>query len=98
MLGYISATAGDRFVVSGNLISSSTQNTAWSTGLAELHFDTGGSHLLSVNGNDMGMNAAGFIDNFAWDTLELGGNQQLVLEDGNAGEYRTVLYMCINCC
>ena len=30
------------------------------------------------------MNSAGFIDNFAWGTLELGANQQLVLEDGNA--------------
>ena len=29
--GYLQAAAGDRFFVSGNLISSSTQSTAWST-------------------------------------------------------------------
>jgi T5SS/PEP-CTERM-associated repeat protein len=84
--GYLVGSSGDRFLVSGNLSNTSTQNSKWSTSNSELHFKTGTStqHTLSITGADDGNVPAGYSNNFAWGTLALDSGQSLTLQDGNA--------------
>jgi hypothetical protein len=96
--GVIQAAAGDRYVVEGGFLNSSTQNTAWNTSGAILAFAAGGAsalHTLALAGADLGAGAAGYQNNFAWNTLALDANQSLTLTDGisaaNVAFYTDVL-------
>ena len=96
--GVIQAAAGDRYVVEGGFLNSSTQNTAWNTSGAILEFAAGGAsalHTLALAGADLGTGAAGYQNNFAWNTLALDANQSLTLTDGtgaaNVAFYTDVL-------
>lgn len=87
--GYLVGGAGDRFLVSENFVSHSTANTLWETSSAELIFPSGpvgpaNAHEFYLTGADLGLNMAGFINNFAWGTLSLEYGQWVVLVDGNA--------------
>lgn len=84
--GYLVGGVGDRFLVSGDLVSASTSNTNWSTEQATLIFRTGADaqHSLSLTGNDYGSTASGFAENFAWGRLEIALDNAVTLVDGNA--------------
>jgi hypothetical protein len=84
--GYLVGGAGDRFFVSGDFISSSTQDTLWTTQEAYLEFRTGFDtlHAFHVTGADLGGVEAGYVDNFAWQTLHVAAGNSLELFDGNA--------------
>ena len=61
--GYLVGGAGDVFDITGNLISTSAQNTEWSTGQATIEFGnvSGGStgHTFDLTGQDLGATLAG---------------------------------------
>ena len=38
---------------------------------AELIFHGGGTHAMTVPGDDLGMSSDGYLDNFAWGILRL---------------------------
>jgi hypothetical protein len=75
---------GDRFFVSGDLISASTAADRWDTQLAELILQGAGVHDVSVNGDDLGITFDGYDNNFAWGKLLLGAGNRLALQDGDA--------------
>jgi len=84
--GYLVGQADDRFFVSGDFLSASTQNTSWSTAEAYLEFRTGADalHDFQLTGANRGPRAFGYRDNFAWGTLHLAPGNSLTLQDGNA--------------
>jgi hypothetical protein len=84
--GALIGGVGDRFFISGNLISFSTKNQLWQTRAAELHLEGNGEHLLSVNGLDLGDGGQGYVHNFAWGALYLGSGQGLTLINGSGSE------------
>ena len=65
--GYLVGGAGDVFIVDGSLDNASTQKTLWSTNDATLEFAGAGVHDFTTTG----VAGAGFLDNFAWGTLDL---------------------------
>ena len=79
--GATTAGTGDLIVVTGNFLNNSTQNTRWNTALAELEF-LGGTHTMDVAGTDFGASTAGFNNNFAWNILQLGSTDKLILGKG----------------
>jgi hypothetical protein len=74
---------GDRFFITGDLRSTSKAKSSWQTELAELHLIGGAEHVMSIAGEDLGVSFDGFVNNFAWGALMLGGGDELVLEDAN---------------
>jgi len=84
--GAIKAEAGGAYVISNNFKNQSAQNNAgWDTTQADLIFVAGAdkAHDLYLPGVDMGKTYAGYVNNFAWDTLDITG-QTITLFDGNA--------------
>ena len=80
--GALSGSAGARFIVSGDLISDSTESVWWNTTLAEVNFSGGsGSHKFSINGLDLGATTAGYQNDFAWGALRLASGESLTLLD-----------------
>jgi hypothetical protein len=69
--GYLKGGGGDTFIISGNFINNSTQNQAWNTSAALLRFVGGGDHIFQLAGQDFGPQPSGYLNNFAWGTLEL---------------------------
>jgi len=82
--GTLVGGVGDRFFVSGDLLSSSEAALVWNTVDAELRFDTGGDHTLEYTGADFGASSEGYFDNYAWGILGLAAGESLVLQDGDA--------------
>ena len=82
--GYLIGGAGDRFLVTGDVLSSSEASVLWSTLGAELALIGGGSHTLQYSAEDRGATRGGFADNMGWGTLRLGASDALVLMDGDA--------------
>jgi len=84
--GYLVGGVGDRFFVSGDLVSASENDTSWSTEQAALIFHTGADaqHSLSLTGSDLGASPSGAVQNFAWGRLEIAAGNSLTLIDGNA--------------
>src|SRR5258707_15309103 len=80
--GYLTGTAGDVFLVSGNFQNLSTQSTLWNSSTSELDFTGGGSHIFDL----AGQNGAGFSNNFAWGSLVIdpGNTLDLALGSGAA--------------
>ena len=74
---------GDKFIVNGDFLNTSTLNTVWNTDQAELDLSAGISHLVDVAGTDKGRTSAGYTDNFSWGVLSLLAGASLVLDDGN---------------
>jgi hypothetical protein len=83
--GALQGGVGDRFIVIGDLLSSSEASVLWGTEAAELAFASGadGVHTLAYTGADRGASASGYEDNFAWGTLTLDAGQSLQLTDGD---------------
>jgi hypothetical protein len=91
--GYLVAThSQDLFLVRGDFISTSTQNTMWDTLAARLRFAKGGVgndtiHEFDITGVDNGapgnVNISTLTDNFNWRLLNI-NNQTINLKDGNA--------------
>lgn len=84
--GYLVGGTGDNFFVSGDFISSSTQNTLWDTVDASIGF-TGlpsSAHDFYLTGADFGALTSGILDNYAWGTLSMESGIELSLIDGNA--------------
>lgn len=77
--GYIQATAGSVFDVTGNFVDGSTQKTLWDTNVAELEFGGGGTHTFDL----AGVSGAGFANNFAWGTLVIDAGNILDLGTGS---------------
>lgn len=72
--GYLAGQAGDAYQLSGNFSNESTQNTLWQTRNAQLIFeDAVMSHQLLVNSLDDGPVITAYDDNFAWGTVDFGG-------------------------
>ena len=69
--GSLMCGVGDRFLVRGNFLNSSTKNLSWNTASAQLIFDGGGSHRFQLTGRDYGANFSGFSTNFSWGSLDL---------------------------
>jgi hypothetical protein len=89
--GYLSGGSGDTWLVSGNFINNSTQNTLWNTSLSTLGFTGSGAHLVDLAGHDLG--AAGYTNNFAWGTLDLTDTSgEISLGTGN-GAFTDALYV-----
>jgi len=82
--GHLVAGAGDRFFVTGDLLSSSEASVLWNTTNADLLFPSGGTHTLEYTGADLGPSYAGYADNYAWGRLSLAAGESLILEDGDA--------------
>jgi len=84
--GYLAGGKGDVFRDKGDFINGSTQNTLWDTAQATLDFISNGSstsHNFALAGADQGGDPSGFINNYAWNSLDIYG-QTLSLSDGNA--------------
>lgn len=79
--GSTTAGSGDLVEVTGNFLNNSTRNTSWNTALAELEF-LGTAHTMTVAGTDFGASTAGFSNNFAWNILQLGSGDSLILGKG----------------
>ena len=78
----LQGSGGSSFLLSGNLISHSTENITWNTVGADLVFTGGGGHQLYLTGADLGRTMGGYTNNFAWGTLDLTG-QSLTLVAAN---------------
>lgn len=79
--GYVTAEAGDEFHVSAAFDNQSTLGTLWDTDEAALVLDGTDTIRFSLAGADLA--AAGWRDNFAWGSLDLGA-ATLQLADANA--------------
>ena len=73
--GALTAGAGDRFLVSGNFANSSAQSSTWNTSAAQLIFQGGTTHQMSV---------AGSVGSFGWGTMSIGSGQSLTLTGNSA--------------
>ncbi|HSZ54408.1 MAG TPA: hypothetical protein VK797_02020 [Tepidisphaeraceae bacterium] len=78
--GILLGGGGDQFIVSGDLITTSTRNTAWNTEQALLEFTGGENHTLAVSGTDQGPSYDGFANNFSWGILRLDSGDSLTLQ------------------
>jgi hypothetical protein len=74
---------GDRFFISGDLLSSSKNKSGWQTAEAELKFLGGEDHVMSVLGEDRGISFDGYSDNFGWGTLAINAGDAVSLMDGD---------------
>jgi hypothetical protein len=87
--GSMQGLFGDRFVVTGDFLNHSTQATTWSTAQSVLEFAASGgtshSHTLLLNGANLGIGQAGYLNNFAWGTLQIDAGESLILGDGRTG-------------
>ena len=96
--GYLVGGTGDTWQIGNDFYNTSTQNIKWNTRNANLVFVTGtgtgdgqndASHKLQIPGVDLGPNPSGYLNNFAWGTLDLlegeSSYQTLYLEDPNGG-------------
>ena len=81
--GYLKGGAGDTFIMKGDFINQSTQNTSWNTTAVLLKFSGGGDHRFLLAGKDLGP-MLGYFDNFAWGALEMDLGNTLLL-DGTSG-------------
>lgn len=82
--GYLVGGAGDRWVVSGQFDNGSAQGTAWSTASSDLVLSGAGPQVIHLAGADLGPSAQGWMDNFAWGSLQLAAGTSIHLLDGNA--------------
>jgi hypothetical protein len=75
--GFIVAGEGDYFLIKGDFINMSEANQAWNTQAACLKFIKGESilHVLGIPGLDLGGVSDGYLNNFAWGCLDLGGKE-----------------------
>jgi hypothetical protein len=77
--------AGDRFIVSGDLVGRALLPGAWQTEHAQLRFTGGADHLLSILGADSGANFEGYNNNFSWGSLVLDPSAGLILSSDQGG-------------
>lgn len=84
--GFIQAESGDHFWVAGNFENSSVMNTQWETSRAALLFHDGPNHVMEVVGLDHGPIYLGYLDNFAWGTLELETGVGLTLSGASVAD------------
>lgn len=82
--GYLSSQSGDVLILQADFLNASVLNTLWNTAGAELSFQTGPNHTMTVAGADLGPSYFGYLQNFAFGTLRLAPGQSLLLADGNA--------------
>jgi hypothetical protein len=82
--GWITAEAGDQFLISGNFENHSEQNIQWDTDIASLTMNSGASQDMYLAGLDFGDILQGYTDNFSWGELHIGSGTTLNLFDGNA--------------
>jgi hypothetical protein len=98
--GTVNGGPGDVYRVLNSFLNSSTMNTTWETSESTLRFVTGTganpfSHDVALPSEDVGPNESGYMDNFAWGTMEIASGNALVLMDGNTGNTGTALYLRI---
>jgi hypothetical protein len=82
--GVLLGGSGDQFIVSGDLINTSTRNAAWNTAAALISFTGGPAHTLAWSGINQGASYQGYVNNFAIGALELSAGNTLTLEPGGA--------------
>ena len=82
--GVLLGGTGDQFIVSGDLINTSTRNAAWNTAAALINFTGSPAHTLAWSGSDQGASYQGYVNNFGIGTLELSAGNTLTLEPGGA--------------
>lgn len=78
--GVLTATAGDRYEVSGSFSNLSAQAQAWNTLGATLLLASTGPHALVLAGLDLGADPQGYQANFAWGRVELASGAALDLQ------------------
>jgi hypothetical protein len=90
---YLLGGLGDTFIITNDFINRSQAKMSWNTREAALKFISGQDNLhhLYLAGADLGASLAGFVNNFAWGSLDLTG-QKLFLLDGN-GEAGGAFYV-----
>ena len=97
--GDIQASADDIYNVSGDFNNYSQQNVTWNTANAALEFScassscSGVAHNLLLAGTDLGANAAGYTNNFAWQSFSVDTGNFLSLVDGNTNTSGGALYV-----
>ncbi len=78
-----SGDPGDRIIITGDMVNQSTRNTSWQTTNTFFQFnggtrDVSNPQFLEVAGTDIGNTLAGWTDNFAFGTLEIGTSDTYV--------------------
>ena len=91
--GYLKNAAADTITIKGDFENKSMQNKLWDTTAATLKLSSGANHNLYFAGTNMGKDPAGYIENFAWDTLDISGSGTIYLFDGNTGNTDSALYV-----
>ncbi|HNQ50153.1 MAG TPA: hypothetical protein PKL03_01825 [Candidatus Omnitrophota bacterium] len=90
--GYIAAGGKDQFNVAGVFQSRSAMAGEWMTDNARLIFN-GASHDVVFNAVDMGGVNAGYVQNFAWGTVDFGGDTFYLKSLDEAGTQFGALYV-----
>lgn len=82
--GHLIGGTGDEWHITSSFENHSQQNTLWDTLNAGLFFDGSGMKYLYMAGADYGQSPLGFINNFAFESLNLASGVELNILDGNA--------------
>jgi hypothetical protein len=92
--GALQGEAGDVYQIDGDLLNHSAQSSVWDTSAANLEFVAGAdhNHTLLLTGTDVGASAAGKVNNFFWNALTLGTDENLSLGNG-VGSGTVALYV-----
>ena len=79
---YFAGGPGDKIFVAGDFINNSINNTAWDTNEVYLGLNGTSTQSVLLAGTDLGASYAGFMDNFAFDTLELLAGTDVLFSGG----------------
>ncbi|MHB1214227.1 MAG: beta strand repeat-containing protein [Thiobacillus sp.] len=90
--GYLVGEIGDNFLVSGNFVNNSVQNTLWNTSAASLTLTGVALQNMYLAGNDLGALVTGYNSNYAWGEFSLVFGASVKLWDGN-GDPGAALYV-----
>ncbi|MBX3617832.1 PEP-CTERM sorting domain-containing protein [Nitrosomonas sp.] len=94
--GYLVGGTGDEWHITNSFENHSQQNTLWNTLNAGLFFDGSGMKYLYMAGADYGLSSLGFINNFAFRSLNLASGAELNILDGNAASGAALYVQLVN--
>ena len=86
--GFISASAGDKWQFGANVNITTMNSGSWNTTSAEMDIITGTQtaspvlHNFTYPGLNLGASNAGYVNNFAWKTLNIQQNNYLINTSG----------------
>lgn len=95
--GWMTGGAADVFNISGNVLSTSTNKTAFNLSASHVTLQGAGTHTFTWTGVNLGATGAGYANNFAIGVFELGTGVSLDIQNGNVsgtvGIYVTTLLL-----